>query len=1166
MSFFLPYHLTPQGWLTDMLLAQIYHPNNTDLYNLIHKRQFLLEHKHSGWLDTFFQENKLAYLHPTYKNFLETKWIPLASAVDPAIAAATRAEAAAKKEAYVNFLMNVTPAQQALFIPYIRMYIKHKEASCKGSANKCWKTRDIIFREFTDVNFILQNKFARGGGTGIRDISVTRRFDYFGLTNDFRVAVDYFFSSMSTFARGHPVASNVLGEARSGASKSSTPGDYIKIIEPLGAGRTKCVNGVKVHLPEEKIFLEYGWKLNPNTSWEMLQTHERAGWSSLFGANVFDKESFLEQEKKTLELKWIKHDFSFKENGEIDLKVEYVGAPIKSLYETESLQKTNDILEVSNTKLLNGIFSKEEAQEINQLTEDLKKAKRERKAALENCEPKKTVETKQKAKCKQKNKEKVIKETQKKINKIKKVMAKSAADILLKIIVKNGFLFKAKFNSGQIIKKGSSAEHHIDAAIAPVHTDGAYGEDISFILGSASRRGHIKKGGGNAQVHAVVKQESWTAESVMGEENTADHPQQKNIKIGEQLEYTGNPTKKALADAAAEGVPASQAKVDTNDPRAKKELDRLLAALTNSGHSVSTAQGGSGHEQSTYGNFFFFPLRALIACAYALASEDERKKMPIVCLGNMAIRSMDKPLWINIGDILVEVGVFNKWVYESVIQSKRTFWTFGEFLDSVINTLVPQALHGYSTGEYGNTNLGPIQRSVYMVDDGFTMEFGSSAQDPNKIKIEDFYFAGAANQTPSAGDVATAAIMDHKPLRSLAAALKKPKKGGGIPFILYHQQASESSRDTGITTPLLKDMDLACRGSYDRKKDHKDGLYHLHIGEDKGLLNNINFSYEDDAYLRSALLFDKGQDGTLPFLKYTYSAQPTMWGNNLYTKGAYFAIPINPLGVSEEEDPGLRGYYRINQLVDNIAPGKYTTTVRGTNMGPSKQKCNNLKDSQSNTDPQKKATAAATCYVTHNMGEYIINDLLDIPSIKKAYNLKKKLFDPCDPGGGTPEERGTPQETPKCPKGQVYDNKIKKCRKTCTNGFWWGATIKKCYCPKKKIIVAGKCVQRKKATKKQEKQIGHLIPDGQCKFTVDTNAMSDSVQADWRERAHLTTVGKPLSLEEEQEITVGGTFTGDPDGAPEPPPGASTSAIDTTNSDGQTSGGEQQTQTLIPKE
>ena len=524
MSFFLPYNLTPQGWLTDMLLAQVYHPDNTDLYNLIHKRQFFLEHKHSGWLDTFFQKNKLAYLHPTYKNFLETKWIPLASAVDPAIAAATRAEAAEKKEAYVNFLMNISPVQQALFIPYIRMYIKYKEASCKGPATKCWKTRDIVFREFTDLDFILQNKFSRGGGTGIQDISVTRRFNMFGLNNDFRVSIDYFFSSMSTFARGHPVASNNLGEARSGASKDSTAADYIKIIQSLGGGRTKCVNGTKVYLPEEKIFLEYGWKLNPNTSLEMLQTSERDGWSNLFGANIFDKESFLEQEKKTLELTWVKHDFAFKENGEIDLKAEYVGAPIKSLYETESLQKTNDVLEISNTKLLNGLFSKEEAKELNQLTEDLKKAKRVRKAALENCAPKKITETKQSVKCKQKNKETVIKETQKKINKVKKVMAKNAADILLKIIVNNGFLFKTKFNSGQIIKKGSLPEHHIDAAIAPVHTDGAYGEDISFILGSPNRKGHIKKGGGNTQVSAVVKQESWTAESIMREENSADHP------------------------------------------------------------------------------------------------------------------------------------------------------------------------------------------------------------------------------------------------------------------------------------------------------------------------------------------------------------------------------------------------------------------------------------------------------------------------------------------------------------------------------------------------------------------------------------------------------------------------------------------------------------------
>jgi|10_taG_2_1085330.scaffolds.fasta_scaffold05831_4 hypothetical protein len=1022
MSFFLPYKLTPQGWLTDMLMGQIYHDDNFDLRALIHGRQ---QSKADLW--AFYQDNKLFYLNPNHKNLLETQIIPMMVS-DPSTLPVMDKQ---KKAEYVDFLMNITPAQQAALIPYIRLYIMDRPAAKKGAKknkNK-WKTRDIIFKEFTDTDFILSNKFSRGGGAGITNVQVTRKFNYFGLANDFRINIDYFFSSMSTFARGHPAGGETWGEHV--AAANSTAADYVKIIEPIGAGRTKCVNGKKVFIPEEKLYLEYGWKFNPNISWELMPFST---------GGILDEHSFIKEERKVLELTWIKHDFSFKENGEISLKASYVGAPLADLYKEE-----NDVLEIGNEKLLKGIFSEEGAKEINEAQESIKQAKKARKELLEDCKEDVTEAAKKSTKCKKAKQEKTIKSAQKKLNKAKKTLAKNVADMLIRIVAQNGFLFKAVFNSGRTEKGGAASKiikgkpseklykHHFDVGIGPVHTPFRedQGEKISWMAGTNSILGHIEQFGGtdtseNPSVRAHVMQEAWEAKTVL-KQNNSQAEDEGFPKLEKQIEYTGekNP---ALASIREELV-----EMAGKDPRVVEQVDRLIGALTNSGHTDET-----GHETSTYGNFYFFPLRALIGCAYELASEEERQKMPLVCLGNVATRVMGKPVWVNIGDILVEVDVFYKWVFNTVIRKGRNMWTFGEFMDSIINELVPNVLYGYSTGEHGQTNFGAIQKSLYMVEEDFDMFFYDPTSG-DSILPDDFYYNDKAPK-------------DH--LTSLAAALKKPKKGGGKSFIFYHQVVSETSRESGVTTPLLQDIDLACK-KFDRKKNHKEGLYHIHIGEDKGILRNINFSFQDDAYLRSALFFDKGKDGTLPFLKYTYNAQPSMMGNNLFSKGAYFVIPVNPLGVSEEEDPGLRGYYRIHSMVDAIKPGEYTTSVEGTNMGPGKAKCAALKKAaaEKKPDPQDVATS----FVWHDIGEYIVNDLLEIGNIKKAYNLKRKPFDPCekpDPKASPPESK--PPVKKKCPPNSTWSTAKGRC--SCKNGFWWSKSKKKCYCPKKKTIKGKKCV------------------------------------------------------------------------------------------------------------
>ena len=107
----------------------------------------------------------------------------------------------------------------------------------------------------------------------------------------------------------------------------------------------------------------------------------------------------------------------------------------------------------------------------------------------------------------------------------------------------------------------------------------------------------------------------------------------------------------------------------------------------------------------------FFPLRDLIAVAYEFSKSDDRDnpydRLPITSLGNVVYKPMGKKVTINIGDILVEVSVFQKWFYNKIIKHDSGTITFGQFITSIMEELVPIVLD-HSTSQLGGGLLSSI--------------------------------------------------------------------------------------------------------------------------------------------------------------------------------------------------------------------------------------------------------------------------------------------------------------------------------------------------------------------------------------------------------------------------------------------------------------------------
>lgn len=950
MRYFLPYNLSPQGWLTDMLLAQLYAEENDDLKRMIYN---------SGRSEYKYAKGKLASLHPAFKqqfekkftksskiwNYIRTK-VAGQNLVNTSVASGKSTpddrllKWKAEKDTYIKFLMGMTPAQAATLQPYVRIFMKTRDGARPGIKENLnpWTTRDIVFREYTDLDFILENKFTRGSGAGIKNASIVRTFPAFGITNAYAFEIEYFFSSMAMFAKGHPE------DARYGSDKD----DYLKLIQPLGR-QERCYGGKIFVGDDQRLNIEYGWRFNKNTPYDLVPADVR---------EVFERE-----ERKSFQINWTGHTFNFNENGEISLKATYQGVPEDLAYVNDL---KNDVLSFEKSKIISFSYDEDDKESIEDLSKSIEFSK-ELIRHIKICHIDDGDEQKE-SRPKQLNLdflEQSIREESKKLNRLKKLMARNASRAIIQQLTAEKQLFKISFRSGRGEGKDNEAKSHfLTFAVTPVETSGQRVRETYDKVPKTN----------TAKIELDLPTTSVLRTSRM---STESFLKAVNAKTGKQalmeLKYTGKDKDES---------------VDT-------QMTKLLTALYNSNFNIPVENGGQGHVKvaeikdgklsgrpdKTYGNFFFFPLRALISWVYETASDERRDEMPTIMLGNMKTRAMGKEFWVNIGDILIEVGVFRDWFYETVISQGRASWTLGDFMDSIMEDLVPAALTGHATGQHGNTNFGPIER----LDLNASSKWNSGkSSDGAKMVMPDL---GAESGLFQELHETQSADLLSKVARELSTV--SFPFSGDHPVLYYRQFSSPAVANTEAVSPMLKDVSGR---NFNKVIDHSDQMYHLTIGEDRGVLKNIDFVAIKDPALQSALLFDKGQDGANPFLKYPYEGTAAMFGNNLFFQGAFFVVANNPLGVTAREDPGIRGYYRIDRVIDSVSPERYETSVHGVNLykpPPNPVTAQERAAAQARSVEKEKKKKTHLPYVHHDVVEYVLEDVIDFSKIKGSYKIAK---------------------------------------------------------------------------------------------------------------------------------------------------------------------------------
>ena len=943
-NIFFPENLSPQGFVTDFLTAQMYSPDFKKVREFMQKGDDLSKQT----------EGKLFCMNALSKSEFEKRVLQ----TTPKVSTGNARLDAVKMRKYVDFLTHMKPAQIAALVPYIRLYVTYTVNGKELTKREIVFSKDHKLRDQNPVIFGVANK--GGSNAGVKSLNVARDFQYYGTTNRFSVQIDYFFDSFATFANGSQYAG--VPSLSYMLSKFGIPqgSDYISLIKK---GSFKTNDGVTVR---EYLTLEYGYKFPDDISAQLV--------------DPLMKKWFEEEEKKELRLTCYKHDFQFSEKGEVNLNVSYVAAP-EAAMASRSEEKRNDPFSISKASVLEEIFDEksetkiaklEIAEKIKAQMVDLKALNTTRDSLIRNYCPEgdnKDV----------KLIDKMIEENTKKINSIKRAMSAYVDYFFTRYFMTKGHLYHIKFRP---------APYELESGVLKSNSDLVTGGDLTTELTTDIVRVQppIKADKKLSKVTSFdyqkiiddlsepelrfstsiseVKQKSPDRSSDI-KERFSDRL---NLGNGSEEVHKKHSFYELLQTFTLSRMSAQHFMVHTE--RLDSETDEQIAPITRQDQQQFNF---------TYGNFNFFPLKALIAAIldFAFDEEQDSKNFPTICLGNVLTDSMGKKYFVNMGDILIETSFFKEWLYKNFIDPEKFSPTMEDLIGSIFESLVPSVLKA-GTGHFSKGNHGYITRQIFDISG----DFFNNEENGKNLASED-------------------SSKRKKAILDLAKSVKKPSKKAEVklPFVYYYQEAfNNPSNPKQAKSAFLKKFG---ERTFNKAADYADGIYHVYAGQIDGIVKKLNFTYVNDPYLNT-LLAKRNPNHLAPYLRYSYGANVDFVGNNLYFgRTAYFAIPVNQFNIGvrtatpDRDVFGLSGYYQISKTVDKISMGEYTTTVTAKNMyspieeEAKKKKCptkNSISTPPPTTGQPKEENI--TNHVVHDIKEYIQKTLNEVASLRERFDIK----------------------------------------------------------------------------------------------------------------------------------------------------------------------------------
>tara|TARA_R100000900_G_C3350309_1_gene166509 strand:- start:2346 stop:6209 length:3864 start_codon:yes stop_codon:yes gene_type:complete len=280
---------------------------------------------------------------------------------------------------------------------------------------------------------------------------------------------------------------------------------------------------------------------------------------------------------------------------------------------------------------------------------------------------------------------------------------------------------------------------------------------------------------------------------------------------------------------------------------------------------------------------------------------------------------------INIAQIPISVEYFADWFTNNVIKKGSTRKTFPiiTFIRNLSSNLLQQSLLESCVNRRLDKNYSFQTGQITAYNEGAS---GKNSRDPLRKVFDN------KSQQP------VIQIQSHRTNTSGSS--------GGRIFPFKGDTVSEvkdiSNYHNYIYLGVLGSS-LSTNGNGKYAADNKNGMYHIEIGNNKGIVKSVNFAKTDMQFVREARFFQQGIDGLLQ-LSTVYKVTIEMFGNTIFYPG--MDLYLNPYGIggdklgSPTQGPfapggerslanklGIGGYHTVTSVKSSIGVSGFKTTI-----------------------------------------------------------------------------------------------------------------------------------------------------------------------------------------------------------------------------------------------
>lgn len=259
----------------------------------------------------------------------------------------------------------------------------------------------------------------------------------------------------------------------------------------------------------------------------------------------------------------------------------------------------------------------------------------------------------------------------------------------------------------------------------------------------------------------------------------------------------------------------------------------------------------------------------------------------------------------NIADLPISLNYFNEFLTKNFLETGKTKLSFDEFVKTVVDQLVPRTLQ-YETE---NMLLPRVDSKVIRGTHSAYTEKAAPFADKLGFKYE-----GAPFWKPE--------FKGNKK----RAFLEDLLSDGSIPLVAHEEHDSKGRRHMADYLFIYGEQ-MSYEKSFNKAKDHKNGIYHLEVGKDAGVVKEIKFSVIDDQAFQSFVL-QRALKNQENIRKRVYDATVELQGITFFRPGQ--KVFLNPSAYGDPRNLkafGLLGYYTVITVGNVVEEGQYKTSL-----------------------------------------------------------------------------------------------------------------------------------------------------------------------------------------------------------------------------------------------